>query len=62
MTKNRTRTPVYLDPGMQPGLEVKGLRCRCCLSVGRSVIRHYRDNASIHALTTGELVTQTEFL
>ena len=26
MTKNRTRTPVYLDPGMHPGLEVKGLR------------------------------------
>ena len=26
MTKNRTPTPVYLDPGMHPGLEVKGLR------------------------------------
>ena len=26
MTKNRTSTPVYLDPGMHPGLEVKGLR------------------------------------
>ena len=25
MTKNRARTPVYLDPGMHPGLEVKGL-------------------------------------
>ena len=25
MTKNRTRTPVYMDPGMHPGLEVKGL-------------------------------------
>ena len=25
MTKNRTRTPVYLDPGMHPGLEDKGL-------------------------------------
>ena len=25
MTENRTRTPVYLDPGMHPGLEVKGL-------------------------------------
>ena len=23
--ENRTRTPVYLDPGMHPGLEVKGL-------------------------------------
>ena len=23
--KNRTPTPVYLDPGMHPGLEVKGL-------------------------------------
>ena len=25
MTKNRTPTPVYLDPGMHPGLEVKGV-------------------------------------
>ena len=25
MTKNRTPTPVYLDPGMHAGLEVKGL-------------------------------------
>ena len=25
MTKNRTPTPVYLDPGMHPGLEVEGL-------------------------------------
>ena len=25
MTKNRTPTPVYLDPGMHSGLEVKGL-------------------------------------
>ena len=25
MTKNKTPTPVYLDPGMHPGLEVKGL-------------------------------------
>ena len=29
MTKNRTPTPVYLDPGMHSGLEVKGLMdCR----------------------------------
>ena len=26
MTKNRTPTPVYLDPGMHPGLEVEGLK------------------------------------
>ena len=25
IAKNRTPTPVYLDPGMHPGLEVKGL-------------------------------------
>ena len=25
MTKSRTPTPVYLDPGMHSGLEVKGL-------------------------------------
>ena len=28
MTKNRTPTPVYLDPGMHSGLEVKGLIVR----------------------------------
>ena len=27
MTKNRAPTPVYLDPGMHSGLEVKGLNC-----------------------------------
>ena len=27
--KNRTPTPVYLDPGMHPGLEVKGLTETC---------------------------------
>ena len=32
MTKNRTPTPVYLDPGMHPGLEVKGLRTTCSKS------------------------------
>ena len=26
MTKNRTPTPVYLDPGRHPGLGVKGLK------------------------------------
>ena len=26
MTKNRTPTQVYLDPGMHSGLEVKGLK------------------------------------
>ena len=32
MTKNRTPTPVYLDPGMHPGLEVKGLKQLCLLA------------------------------
>ena len=35
MTKNRAPTPVYLDPGMHSGLEVKGLRhiilCVTCI-------------------------------
>ena len=35
MTKNRTPTPVYLDPGMHPGLEVKGLRSYYCLPFKR---------------------------
>ena len=30
MTKNRTPTPVYLDPGMHSGLEVKGLMYVVC--------------------------------
>ena len=45
MTKNRTRTPVYLDPGMHPGLEVKGLICAngLCASV-----QHYGNNHVIY--------------
>ena len=39
MTKNRTPTPVYLDPGMHPGLEVKGLRCRFS---NHSIFRIYK--------------------
>ena len=31
MTKNRTPTLVYLDPGMQPGLEVKGLNTQASI-------------------------------
>ena len=27
--ENRTPTPVYLDPGMHSGLEVKGLNVSC---------------------------------
>ena len=34
MTKNRTRTPVYLDPGMHPGLEVKGLSKKIAFYLG----------------------------
>ena len=46
MTKNRTPTPVYLDPGMHPGLEVKGLKrcywelnviCKCLVSIPRNM-------------------------
>ena len=33
MTKNRTPTPVYLDPGMHSGLEVKGLRVFKCFKL-----------------------------
>ena len=36
MTKNRTPTPVYLDPGMHPGLEVKGLNSHPQLQVGQN--------------------------
>ena len=38
MTKNRTRTPVYLDPGMHPGLEVKGLIANEANRVGAAVL------------------------
>ena len=34
MTKNRTPTPVYLDPGMHSGLEVKGLKRIVCCVIG----------------------------
>ena len=39
MTKNRTRTPVYLDPGMHPGLEVKGLRSHQTSSYAQIIIQ-----------------------
>ena len=32
MTKNRDPTPVYLDPGMHSGLEVKGLSKKYLIS------------------------------
>ena len=38
------------------------LKCRYCSTVGRNVIRKYRENASIQALATGKFVTKTEFL
>ena len=38
MTKNRTPTPVYLDPGMHSGLEVKGLILVGCMGMGKIVI------------------------
>ena len=40
MTKNRTRTPVYLDPGMHPGLEVKGLSCERQSVHSLAALRH----------------------
>ena len=44
-------------------LNPKGiLKCSYCKSAGRHVIRQYRENASMQALTTGEYATETEFL
>ena len=44
MTKNRTPTPVYLDPGMHPGLEVKGLIGDRSETCQRSNSRIWRKN------------------
>ena len=44
MTKNRTPTPVYLDPGMHPGLEVKGLNM---LKTEMAIIFTYLENDKI---------------
>ena len=41
MTKNRARTPVYLDPGMHLGLEVKGLSRRR----SRTIINYYNKSS-----------------
>ena len=51
MTKNRTPTPVYLDPGMHSGLEVKGLTFRLYKL-------HQNDNigAAVSLLSTFEQV------
>ena len=59
MTKNRT--PVYLDPGMHPGLEVKGLKIQiqllhcpwqCSLDMIDIELRHifYRPSVMINRL------------
>ena len=55
MTKNRTPTPVYLDPGMHPGLEVKGLNR---FSAGTDFIQnltykvdHRTERAKIYIMT-----------
>ena len=41
MRKNRTPTPVYLDPGMHPGLEVKGLTIRTVFQVLKCLYNYY---------------------
>ena len=43
MTKNRTPTPVYLDPGMHPGLEVKGLNTASLICTRVQVNQRYLD-------------------
>ena len=63
MTKNRTPTPVYLDPGMHSGLEVKGLRDRCntlqtVQSVGETMNDvHYHDYDEGGVISSGGRVT-----
>ena len=53
MTKNRTPTPVYLDPGMHSGLEVKGLTFRIvCLKYFR--VRNDLDNTNLDLWYTFE--------
>ena len=52
MTKNRTPTPVYLDPGMHSGLEVKGL-ITLCFSVAKcpgAVFGDFLDKAMLSKL------------
>ena len=39
MTKNRAPTPVYLDPGMHSGLEVKGLSIHNVVPRGIVMVR-----------------------
>ena len=51
MTKNRTPTPVYLDPGMHPGLEVKGLTCICKLVIAKVVAIRLFADLGIHNLS-----------
>ena len=55
MTKNRTPTPVYLDPGMHPGLEVKGLNeltltrehHKVLIAIGSPVLGANHDTAAL---------------
>ena len=52
MTKNRTRTPVYLDPGMHPGLEVKGLKHVYNKSMGYGTLQ-LMNNVLFHKYVLG---------
>ena len=47
MTKNRTPTQVYLDPGMHSGLEVKGLKERGRLNALSTVMITIKMNMPI---------------
>ena len=51
MTKNRTPTPVYLDPGMHPGLEVKGLNHDKQLN-GRNGLYYFKECHSFYNITS----------
>ena len=48
MTKNRTPTPVYLDPGMHPGLEVKGLTGKYSTNKGLLKINRNSSTRGLH--------------
>ena len=54
MTKNRIPTPVYLDPGMHPGLEVKGL-IKTVIPVLLKCLSHGSGDASMHPMMIIEI-------
>ena len=60
MTKNRTPTPVYLDPGMHPGLEVKGLRLQYDLQLFNKIYVYAFGHSYTNEITNNKIIFSSD--